>query len=162
VSHQRPALSGKGLCCSRRRRPNGLCPRGYVCAFYPNRVGGSAGWIRAGDLTRLADQHAHGLTAWVGEWRDGDNSIRLSLKAGQLVAAGQAYWPGASPELKLFPGGPNIGEMAGAARPDGAKAVFDEDGCRVELRLIGPYLAATDNDQCGGMNVSFSGVYRRK
>jgi hypothetical protein len=30
------------------------------------------------------------------------------------------------------------------------------------LRLFGPYLAVEDNTGCGGMNVTFSGVYPRQ
>ena len=35
------------------------------------------------------------------------------------------------------------------------------DGCVVDLWLTGPFLVARDNMRCGGMNVTFTGVYRR-
>ena len=37
----------------------------------------------------------------------------------------------------------------------------DDLDCRARMRLIGPYLLVADNGQCGGLNVSFSGAYRR-
>jgi hypothetical protein len=136
----------------------------YICAFFPNRAGGSAGWIQARDLTRLPDQPAPRLEAWVGEWRDGDDRIRLSVKGTELAAEGEAFWPAEYPDPKLVPGGPHDGEMGGTARPSGASVVFEdgETGCRVKLHLIAPFLVATDNGQCGGVNVRFDGVYRRK
>ncbi len=35
------------------------------------------------------------------------------------------------------------------------------DVCRVKLWRLGSYLVAADNVRCGGMNVTFTGVYRR-
>ena len=37
-----------------------------------------------------------------------------------------------------------------------------DDICKMTLRLVGEYLIADDNGECGGMNVTFDGVYRRK
>jgi hypothetical protein len=135
---------------------------GYICAFFPNHLGGSAGWIPTGDLTRLPSQPSPPLQAWAGEWRQGDDRIHLSVKGAALVATGEAYWPSKDPDPKLVPGGPHDGEMGGTARPSGASVIFADDDCHVELHLVGPYLVAADNNQCGGMNVRFDGVYRRK
>ena len=134
---------------------------GYVCAFFLNRVGGSAGWLRPADLTRIPNA-APPLGAWAGRWRDGDNEIRLTVRGASLAAEGSAYWPSANPPSKQFPGGPNVGDMSGVARPQGASVVFGKaDDCRVDMALIGDYLVASDNSACGGMNVRFNGVYRR-
>jgi hypothetical protein len=65
----------------------------------------------------------------------------------------------------VAPGGPNIGDLGGSARPHGAVLAYsdgDPDGCRATMTLIGSLLVVADNDQCGGMNVSFTGVYQRK
>ena len=43
-----------------------------------------------------------------------------------------------------------------------AEAGAGDDECRASFRLLGPYLLAyTPSDLCGGMNVTFTGVYRR-
>lgn len=34
--------------------------------------------------------------------------------------------------------------------------------CTVGLRRLGPWLVVDDNLACGGMNVTFRGVYRRR
>lgn len=135
---------------------------GYVCALFPNKAGGSAGWLRSSELTAVP-QPLPSLAAWTGRWRDGDDEIRLSVRGDALVAKGEAYWPSANPSLKDRPGGPNIGEMSGTARPQGRAVVFGKcDDCVLRLALIGDYLLASDNSQCGGMNVRFDGVYTRR
>ena len=37
----------------------------------------------------------------------------------------------------------------------------DESSCVVKLRRRGPYLVASDNGNCGGLNVSFNGIYTK-
>jgi hypothetical protein len=137
----------------------------YVCAFYANRVGGSAGWVPSSRLTALPVDVAPPLSAWTGHWANGDDTIDLTAKAGALVADGEAYWPSANPPLSERPGGPNTGELSGTARPKGNHVVFadpDPTLCSATLTLVGGLLVVADNNACGGMNVSFSGVYRRK
>ncbi|HEX4196130.1 MAG TPA: hypothetical protein VHZ26_01680 [Caulobacteraceae bacterium] len=137
----------------------------YVCAFFPNRVGGSAGWIERARLVPVPVPASPPLGAWAGHWANGDDTIDLTVKAGALVADGSAWWPSANPSPAQFPGGPNVGDLGGTARPSGAKVVFtdnDPSGCTATLTLVGTLLVVADNRNCGGMNVSFSGVYQRK
>ena len=49
---------------------------------------------------------------------------------------------------------------------DGATLLPVETGrqggeCKVWMRRLGPYLVASDNLSCGGMNISFTGVYTK-
>lgn len=137
----------------------------YVCAFFPNRVYGSAGWVQRARLSPLPVPASPPLSAWVGHWANGDDTIDLTAKAGGLTADGSAWWPAANPPASQFPGGPNTGDLSGTAKPNGAKVVFadsDPSGCSATLTLVGTYLSVADNGNCGGMNVSFSGVYQRK
>jgi hypothetical protein len=55
-----------------------------------------------------------------------------------------------------------VGDVSGSATVKGAAAVFADEVCVLNLKLIGTWLAAADNGDCGGLNVSFTGVYRRK
>jgi hypothetical protein len=134
----------------------------YVCAFFPNRGGGSAGWVRRDRVDPLPPEPTTAPAAWTGAWKDGDNTIDLKAKGTTLVASGDAYWPSANPPLSLRPGGPNVGEFGGTSRPIGGIATFKEDDCIVKLERVGPWLLASDNKMCGGNNVSFTGVYGRK
>ena len=136
----------------------------YVCVLYPNRGGGTAGWM-AKDRLAAQPVPVPPLSAWVGQWHTFDDTIALKAKGALLEASGDAYWPSANPPLRLRPGGPNVGDFSGEARPVGGHVVFadkDPDGCTVTLDRVGPWLVAADNQMCGGMNVSFSGVYTRK
>jgi len=133
---------------------------GFACAYYPSKNGGSAGWIEEDRLAREAgrpDPHPP-LSAWRGKWISDPNSISLSVSKGKLVGSGQAYYRTAETE--------NDGEFDGTAAPQGNHVVFaagsGQDDCRVSMVLVGPYLVVDDNNACGGMNVTFRGVYRRK
>ena len=49
--------------------------------------------------------------------------------------------------------------------PQGNHVVFagkDTDDCEVKLTLLPPFLAVTDNLNCGGYNVTFTGIYRKR
>jgi hypothetical protein len=136
----------------------------YVCAFFPGKNGGSAGYVRDDELASEPHAAAVPLAAWNGNWRNGDNNIVLRAKAGRLSATGQAFWPSANPSPKERPGGPNLGDMGGTATPNGNTVEFvgDPANCRITLTLLPPYLLAVDHDTgCNGMNVSFTGVYRK-
>ena len=137
----------------------------YTCAFYPNRVDGSAGWVETARLTAQPIIAAPALTAWAGHWVDGDDKITLTVKKGLLSADGDAWWPSAHPPASQYPGGPNEGELSGDAAPKANRVVFtdnDPNGCTATLTLAGELLLVADNGGCGGMNVTFSGVYTRK
>jgi hypothetical protein len=133
----------------------------FVCAFFPNQVGGSAGWVPRSRLAPLPINPAPPASAWLGMWKNYDNWIDISRNGKTLKANGQAYWPSANPSLKDRPGGPNMGEMEGSLQVSGNRA--EESGCEVTLRLLGDVLVAADPGRsCDGMNVTFSGIYSRK
>lgn len=136
----------------------------YRCAFFPNAVGGSAGWVDAARLQPLPVQAAPALRDWAGHWSNGDDSLVLRVRDGQLAVTGEAFWPSAKPTPQR-PYGPNLGQIDAVARPRGAVVDFvdsDDEGCQLQARLLGGYLIVSDNSGCGGMNVRFNGVYRRQ
>jgi len=120
------------------------------------------GWIETARLRRVLVPAR--FEAWLGDWRqlEGDISIRRSAKRGWLELSGNATYGAFDPE-RVKNGSVHTGEFSGSAVPHGDTVVVDEGdgGCRVELTLIGPYLIAADNNQCGGVNVRFMDVYRR-
>jgi hypothetical protein len=134
----------------------------FACAFYPGKGGGSAGWLPVDRLRASPPDAAAGPAGWVGKWTDGDNSISVAAKGGVLHAGGSAYWPSAHPPASVAPGGPNMGDFDGALRPDGTALTYKDDSCTVTLRRVGAWLVVADNHGCGGMNVSFTGVYGRR
>lgn len=58
--------------------------------------------------------------------------------------------------------GDNMGEFAGRMKMTGDGFTVSSDGCEVVARRRGPYLALSDNNGCGGANVSFSGIHARR
>ncbi|MEE7545901.1 hypothetical protein HF319_01525 [Xanthomonas sp. Kuri4-1] len=135
---------------------------GYACAFYPNKVGGSAGWVAEASLRPLPVTDKPALGAWIGHWRDGDNGLQLIANGdGSVTVNGDAYWPSASPSLEDAPGGPHLGSVTARDYVQGNRLEVSEHACQVRMQLLGDLLLVSDNLQCGGMNVSFGGVYRR-
>jgi hypothetical protein len=146
----------------------------YICVFFPNRVGGSAGYVRDDRLKPIGALAAPPLAMWAGHWANGDDTIDLKVKGAALVANGAAWWPSAHPSLKDAPGGPNEGELEGTATPVGPSVAFnakDPEACKVTATLLADqagdhFLVVADNSNgdgsCGGQNVSFTGVYLRK
>jgi hypothetical protein len=97
-----------------------------------------------------------GLDAWVGTWVAQEAEITIKRSGDELVVSGFAMWHHQ-----------NTGEVNGKARPKGdllqiGAEETEEDACKVNLQSFGPYLLVDDNQNCGGLNVSFGGTYRRK
>lgn len=134
----------------------------YLCVYYPSRGGGTAGWMDAARLRRIESEPNPPLSAWVGRWSDeGDPRIRIARRGRRLTVEGEAFWPSRNPSAEQFPGGPNVGRVDEPLEVTGNAAHARE--CNISFVLLGDYLVGADPDRsCGGMNVSFSGVYRRK
>lgn len=86
------------------------------------------------------------------------NLMIVALNGGRLLVSGNAIWLGAN----AANGQVNVGAIDGVATVRGSHATFDEDGCRAELALKAQALAVVRDADCGGLNVSFVGDYRRK
>lgn len=111
---------------------------------------------------------------WRGDWRGPERSLTIAAAAGgALEIDGDASW-GMGDPWRRANGGVHIGEVHGVARPVGGVVAFtmgedrtlpydagQQDDCRIRMIRRGPYLIARDSGVCGGVNVSFSGIYRR-
>jgi hypothetical protein len=130
----------------------------YVCAwFQPARGYETVGWIRA-DQLELSETDANPPAArWLGEWELHENglTIRRGAKAGELRVEGSATWHGVGDNV-------HVGEVNASAAPDGDALALEDDICKLTLRLVGDFLLADDNGDCGGVNVTFDGLYRKK
>jgi hypothetical protein len=123
-------------------------------------VGASTGEILAGFLPaeRLEPQGEAGPVTpefLKGTWRADEYSrIVFRQEGARALASGSAtYGEGAST---------NMGEFDGEVALSGARFSYrEEDGCEVTGLRRGPYLVVRDNNQCGGLNVTFNGIYVR-
>lgn len=130
----------------------------WLCAwFQPPKGSETVGWIPAHQLSVAEAARNPPLARWLGAWEFHYQSldIRRDAQPGQLRVEGEAFWKGLGDNI-------HIGEVNGRARPEGNVLVVEDDICRATLRLVGDYLVVSDNSDCGGMNVRFDGVYRRK
>ena len=146
----------------------------YSCAIFVGDKGATTvGWIPS---TAPADIKDRSPSDWTGHWVAPEQDLTIVSAAGDsLLVKGEATWGMQDPERRRR-GGVHTGEVSGTARPidgmlaftmgdDGATLPYDaadEFTCRIRMQRRGPYLVVRDNNACGGANVSFSGVYRRK
>lgn len=150
---------------------------GYLCASYRGAKGDLArtGWIPA-DAVAAEPPAPVALDDWLGTWTQAEGRIQVKSgdKPGTLSISGDATWGLGDPE-RVKRGGVHLGEISGWVTPKGDGASFamgenatlpvtkgGEYDCKVWLRRLGPWLVVEDNLACGGMNVSFRGVYRRE
>lgn len=135
---------------------------GFGCAWFaPLKGSPTVGWIKLESLKFLDVSAQPRLSDWLGEWRYADNSIKFTNNklAGYLNVTGDALWHGLGDNV-------HIGELDDRAAPVNnllkiGETDTDEYACKVTMRLIGEFLIAADNMKCGGVNVTFSGVYRK-
>ncbi|GJD48793.1 hypothetical protein OPKNFCMD_1519 [Methylobacterium crusticola] len=148
---------------------------GYACATYVGAKGlVRSGWLPEATLARAPAAPAPAPRDWAGTWTAPEQRIAIRADAsGALAVSGEATF-GALDPARVKRGAVNLGSLDGRAKPAGPTLAFtmgsgatlpygegDPEACRVRLRLVPPFLLAEDNRNCGGMNVSFTGVYRR-
>ena len=174
-----PACQAKAYVMKGDTVMTGVANGPYVCAFFPGKGGGSAGWVKPAEIAEMTVSATPPLETWAGAWRQGAAVITLAVRDNALVADGTAPVPAAAvpkpatpaadpaqsalPDATASAAPPPAGKMSGVAQPVGDAVEFaaaDPSGCRVDLRLIGPFLAAKDNGQCGG-GARFAGVFRK-
>ena len=128
----------------------------YLCAFDARTD--STGWLPQQRIAAHPIDPTPPLAAWLGTWRLYDNLIVLKQESDGLDAEGEAYWPSKSAPPA------NEGAFAGTAKPSGNRLHFGNEaqGCEVDMALAGPFLVVSDNRECGGHNVSFSGIFTRR
>ena len=140
--------------------------RGLVSGYQPD-----SGMV----LTTLLEPDNERADDWLGTWQGNPEQILTIEQAEDILdITGTASW-GMSDPQRVERGGINVGEFVASARPKKGRMAFtvdyvdgqtlsydaDSDSCSVRLWLAGEFLVASDNDLCGGMNVTFTGFYTR-
>lgn len=135
----------------------------WACGwFQPKKGSETVGWIAVENLEFVKTDKIPEMKDWIGDWSYYDNSISIkpAKKARFFDVKGNAFWKGLGDNV-------HVGELDSTLKPDGnvlqvGEGDEDEYACKVTMRLVGKYLIASDNLNCGGVNVSFSGVYLKK
>ena len=113
-------------------------------------------WVRSAELRAIAANTTPRLAAWVGRWTLPAGTATIRLGSGDtLRIEGHAWWLGAR-------GVSHSGSIRALAVPSGNRVHFVEGTCVLDLALVGKYIVAGDNEHCGGMNVRFWGIWKRK
>ncbi len=135
--------------------------RGFRCAYYGTSNGKIiAGFIPIENLEPIVEESGMSIDFAAGNWKYEDDSIAIkATAAGQVSGDGQAYYQTAE----------TVNDGAFSARAPltaGQKELVfkegnDESSCVVKLHRRGPYMVASDNGNCGGLNVRFNGIYTK-
>ena len=136
--------------------------KNYVCSWYtPAKGEPTTGWIEAENVKLTPANSKPLASAWLGNWRYFDNNIALTggKSGGKVTVKGNAFWKGQGDNI-------HIGEVDDKAVPKGnflklGDNATDEFACKVTMILVDKFLVVSDNNNCGGANVTFTGVYRR-
>lgn len=136
---------------------------GWSCVWYFGKKHEFVGYVPSNNLRSIVTQPPS-THDWEGVWKPiGDGEIAIHPAKQGLSVQGKAMWHGGldSEGNQIV----NLGDFDGEGEPDGTRlSITDGDGdtaCVVQMRLVGENLIATDNHNCGGMNVTFDGVYRK-
>ncbi len=133
----------------------------FVCSWYqPKKGSETVGWLSLDNLTFKESDLNFPINDWLGEWMFYDNSIEIIIdkNRGTLGITGNAFWKGFGDNI-------HIGDIDFSGVPAHNRLDLGEEGeyeCRVKMQRVGRFLIVSDNLNCGGANVSFNGVYRKK
>ena len=132
----------------------------FYCVYNPRNS--SSGWVNEKHLDIVSAKKI-GISDWTGNWSDGQEKIKIEKDKAGLHVSGEAVWFGAvldDGDQVVHTGGLDfIGQPEEGKLVSLAKEQYD---CGAELINLGRYLIVRDNGSCGGMNVRFNGVYKRK
>jgi hypothetical protein len=107
--------------------------------------------------------------------RDREAQIVIKSHQDEVEVSGNAMW-GSYDRQRVKRGAVHVGELNGKGRPRGHTLAIGydpdrsgfppakdaaPDSCAAKLELYGRYLVVEDDGLCGGLNVSFTGIYVR-
>jgi hypothetical protein len=142
----------------------------YTCVSYQSprdtKQAWTNGWMSTSALEPVAAAAAPKPADWLGTWKHTGGEITIErAKAGKLAISGEQVYPAAQSV--------HTGVIGAEATPSGAYLSFAEDGtvefdkaeegsCQVRMQRLGALLLVEDNGACGGVMVTFTGLYRRE
>lgn len=140
----------------------------FACANYVDSKGVNlANWMPLASLAQALLQ-----PRWEGRWKTYDEQSVIMVQtahSGRLLLTGSAkYDTGETVNTGEFvaEGESNRSELSfgyyAGRQMSYEEAFAGPKRCAIRMRQLGPYLAVIDNDACGGVNVSFTGLYRKE
>jgi hypothetical protein len=148
----------------------------FVCATFKSQNGVVTRGFLPRESLQTVQLEPTSAQKWEGKWlRDSEAEIVISSHEDEVEVSGTATWGGNDPQ-RVKVGGVHAGELEGSGKPRGQVLAIGYDPeqtdflpsedaapdiCATRLELHGPYLTVEDNGGCGGVNVSFTGLYVR-
>jgi ribosome modulation factor len=142
----------------------------YTCASYQSAEDRTQrwtnGWLLAVSLAPVTPVPSPARSDWIGGWVRAGGEIDITEAGdGRLKIHGEAIYRAAQDV--------HNGVIDATAKPaqgvvafaDDGKVAFDKagaDSCVVRMQRVEALLVAEDNGNCGGVDVTFAGFYRRK
>jgi hypothetical protein len=149
----------------------------YVCVTFVSERGVATRGLLPRAALQIASPEPPSVQQWHGRWRrDEEAEIVIKSKDDEVEISGAATWRSTVPSVQRGYYETQTGELEGNGKPKGHVLAIgydpDRSGfppaedavpdiCAAKLELYGRYLRVTDNDRCGGMHVTFTGVYVR-
>jgi hypothetical protein len=133
----------------------------WTCAWYQGKSRETVGWVRNQDLAVEAET-ALPAADWLGVWKEvykGPGEIAIAQQDGAMRVEGETRWIGQNTE--------HFGDIAGMLAVAGRHAHLGPVTgtkayeCGADMVRIGEFLIVHDNENCGGVNVRFDGLYTR-
>jgi len=151
----------------------------YLCSSYVSHQGVvTSGFLPRKTIETLPVNDLK-IIDWSGKWKRGvigkwlrktdKSEINIKISGKKLFVDGFTTW-GMFDSRRVESGGVNFGELSNEASIEGGVAYLgydprksklhdDDSECRVRMKMLGRYLIVEDNSACGGLNVSFTGLY---
>lgn len=135
---------------------------GYYCStnIFDNN---NSGFISSNNLIILKNKKFN-INNLIGKWEDAYkvSTIDIYKKNGNLNISGKSFWYGLIDENgeRII----HVGAFESQLKTQVENKFFilTNDDCFINFNIIdNKYLLAKDNLSCGGMNVSFSGIYHK-
>jgi hypothetical protein len=129
----------------------------YMCVWYQPKKGSEiVGWLPK-DKLEFIPYLGLKYEPWIGTWRYYDNELNIERigKTDEFNVSGTAIWKGLGDNV-------HTGEVEAKGTLNESIITLKQDECEVKLERVINYLVVSDNMNCGGANVTFSGVYLKK
>jgi hypothetical protein len=153
-----------------------------ACALYVNTKGQvTTGLLSNSELEAPRPLPSETSRDFMGRWvrTEAEITIKRKGRGDQLQFVGNATY-GARDPVRVARGAVNVGEfdfdyapakneldIAISTNLNGQQVIVFGDkakaeDCKVAMIALPPYLVVEDNMKCGGVNVSFTGIYRQQ
>jgi hypothetical protein len=124
------------------------------------------GWLPAASLTPVTPAPSPAREDWLGAWVHADGEIDIKDAAnGGVTIHGEAIYRAAQDTHNGVIDATAKPEQGVLAFADDGSVAFDKagaDACLVRMRRADALLVVEDNGHCGGVDVTFTGFYRKK